>query len=164
MRTSRRRSTRRWRQTSCATTRSRMRTPSRTSTSRSRPSRCATTGRNQRGGRRGRPFQLQRPMSEETTRTKPPAQPESDTGNGRVAQAPCLAEGIELIGKFEDSGYKEPPYIARRADGQVVQLPYLLYAVCEQVDGRCSYDEIAERVSEHLGRGVSRDNVEFLVE
>src|SRR5215213_8883452 len=39
------------------------------------------------------------------------------------------ADGIELIGEFEDSGFVEPPHLARRADGQVVQLSELLYAV-----------------------------------
>jgi putative peptide zinc metalloprotease protein len=77
---------------------------------------------------------------------------------------PKLAEGIELVGEYEDSGFKEPPYIARRADGQVVQLPYLLYAVAEQVDGRRGYEEIAQRASKALGRGVSAENVQFLVD
>jgi len=32
------------------------------------------------------------------------------------------AHGIELIGEFEGSGFKVTPHLARRADGQVVQL------------------------------------------
>jgi putative peptide zinc metalloprotease protein len=77
---------------------------------------------------------------------------------------PKLAEGIELIGEYADSGYKDPPSIARRSDGQVVQLPKLLYAIAERADGRRSYDEIAEQVTEEIGRGVSDENVRFLVE
>ena len=46
------------------------------------------------------------------------------------------ADGIELIGEFEGSGFKEPPLLARRADGQVVQLTELLYEVAEAADGR----------------------------
>jgi putative peptide zinc metalloprotease protein len=46
----------------------------------------------------------------------------------------------------------------------VIQLPHLLYALAEQVDGRRGYDEIAERVSESIGRGVSGENVQFLVD
>ncbi len=42
---------------------------------------------------------------------------------------PRLTGGIELVGRFEDSGFKEPPYIVRRRDGQVIQLPRLLYVV-----------------------------------
>jgi putative peptide zinc metalloprotease protein len=84
-------------------------------------------------------------------------------GNGAGAP-PRLAEGIELIGRYEDSGFKEPPYIARRADGQVIQMPALLYFVAEQVDGKRSHAEIAERVTEKLERGVSADNVQYLLD
>jgi putative peptide zinc metalloprotease protein len=76
---------------------------------------------------------------------------------------PKLADGIELIGEYEDSGYKEPPSIARRADGQVIQLPKLLYFVAESADGKRSYEQIAEHVTEATGRGVSGDDIRFLV-
>ncbi|HYG70961.1 MAG TPA: hypothetical protein VEC15_01575, partial [Actinomycetota bacterium] len=78
--------------------------------------------------------------------------------------APRLAPGIELIGEYQESGYKEPPYIARRADGQTVQMPRLLYLVAEEIDGRSDHARIAERVSAKFGRGVSPDNIEVLVE
>ncbi|HEX2111730.1 MAG TPA: hypothetical protein VHF67_09260, partial [Gaiellaceae bacterium] len=80
------------------------------------------------------------------------------------ADVPQLAAGIELIGEYKESGYKEPPYIARRADGQTIQMPRLLYLVAEDVDGRRDYAAIAERVTEKFGRGVSADNVRVLVE
>jgi hypothetical protein len=60
---------------------------------------------------------------------------------------PELAEGIELIGEYEDSGFKEPPSIARRSDGQVIQLPPILYQVAERIDGRRSYAQLADEVS-----------------
>ena len=34
---------------------------------------------------------------------------------------PRLADGVELIGEFADSGFKQPPFIVRRSDGQVVR-------------------------------------------
>jgi putative peptide zinc metalloprotease protein len=77
---------------------------------------------------------------------------------------PQLADGIELIGEYADSGYKVPPSIARRADGQVIQLPALLYLVAESVDGRRTYAEIADRVTEATGRGVGPGDVQYLVE
>ena len=77
---------------------------------------------------------------------------------------PQLAEGIELIGEYEGSGFKETPYLARRADGQVLRLTRLLYLVVEEVDGQRSFGQIAERVSEKFGRTVSAENVKFLVE
>jgi putative peptide zinc metalloprotease protein len=88
-----------------------------------------------------------------------PEHPPSDGG-----APPKLAEGIELVGEYEDSGFKQAPYIARRADGQVIQLPHLLYAVAEQVDGQRGYDELAECAREAVGRGVSAENVQFLVD
>jgi putative peptide zinc metalloprotease protein len=75
-----------------------------------------------------------------------------------------LADGIELIGRYEDSGYEDPPFIARRSDGQMIQMPELLYLVAEQIDGKRDYGAIAEGVSEKLGRGVSAENVQTLVE
>ena len=81
-----------------------------------------------------------------------------------AATLPKLAEGIELIGEYKGSGFKEPPYIARRADGQVVQLPKLLYLIASHADGRNDARQIAEQVSQEFGRGVSGDNVGFLVD
>jgi putative peptide zinc metalloprotease protein len=46
----------------------------------------------------------------------------------------------------------------------VLQLPRLLYLVAENSDGRRSYEQIAEAVSQGFGRGVSADNVRVLVE
>jgi putative peptide zinc metalloprotease protein len=80
-----------------------------------------------------------------------------------TADRPKLAEGLDLIGEFEDSGFKEPQYIARRADGQVIQLTQLLYQLAAEADGERDLEEIAERVTEASGRGVSADNVGFLI-
>ncbi|MBV9001342.1 MAG: hypothetical protein JO304_19955, partial [Solirubrobacterales bacterium] len=77
---------------------------------------------------------------------------------------PRLADGIELIGQFEDSGFKEAPFIARRADGQVVQLPELLYRLAEQVDGTRAESEIAERFSERVKRQVPAEDVHLLID
>jgi putative peptide zinc metalloprotease protein len=80
------------------------------------------------------------------------------------AEAPRLADGVELIGRFEDSGFKEPPYIARRSDGQVVQLPELLFRLAEQVDGRSGMDELARRFSDRVERQVQPADVAMLVD
>jgi putative peptide zinc metalloprotease protein len=77
---------------------------------------------------------------------------------------PRLAEGVELVGRFEDSGYKEPPYIARRADGQMIQLPHLLYLIAERADGTRSYEQIARDVTEAFGRGLEAEDVRMLAE
>ena len=57
---------------------------------------------------------------------EPPPQ-EAPTG-----QPPRLAPGTELVGEYEQSGLEDAPYIAKRADGQLVQLPQLLYLVAER--------------------------------
>jgi putative peptide zinc metalloprotease protein len=75
-----------------------------------------------------------------------------------------VADGIDLIGKYEGSGFKEAPYIARRADGQVIQLAPLLYVIAELADGRRTSEEIAAAASEAIKRGVSADNVRQLVD
>jgi putative peptide zinc metalloprotease protein len=79
-------------------------------------------------------------------------------------EPPRLADGVQLLGQYEGSGFKDPPYIVRRADGQMVQLPPLLYMVAEGVDGERGFAEIAARVSERLGRGVSEQDVSYLAE
>ncbi len=76
---------------------------------------------------------------------------------------PQLAEGLELIGEYVGSGFKETPYLARRMDGQVLQLTHLLYLVAEAVDGERDFGRIAEKVTEKFGRTVSANNIEFLV-
>src|SRR5438874_1991479 len=79
-------------------------------------------------------------------------------------EKPRLSRGIDLIGQYEGSGFKEAPYIARRADGQVIQLAPLLYLIAELADGERTNEEIAAAVSEAIQRGVSADNVRQLVE
>jgi putative peptide zinc metalloprotease protein len=107
--------------------------------------------------------------------TKPPEEqtvsPEAQDAQTEGASAPRadgapprLAEGIELIGEYEDSGYKEAPSIARRADGQVIQLPAILYHVAESIDGRRTYGEIAERVTEATSRGLGPEEIKYLVD
>jgi putative peptide zinc metalloprotease protein len=77
---------------------------------------------------------------------------------------PRLADGVELIGEYEGSGFTEPPFLLRRPDGQMIQVSRLLYLVAECADGRCDLGAIATKVSERFGRPVSADNVRFLVE
>src|SRR5215204_95525 len=92
----------------CPTTRSRTRTPSRRRTSTRATSRHARTAR----GGHGRPFV--RAASSEgaatiaTTPTKEgvalaPAAAQEDA-------LPRLADGIELVGEYKESGFKKPPF------------------------------------------------------
>src|SRR3954463_5709329 len=62
------------------------------------------------------------------------------------------AAGIELLGPVDGSGYKAGAALVRRADGQMVQLGPLLYALLECIDGERSLDELVEALSERLRR------------
>ncbi len=85
--------------------------------------------------------------------------PESPT-----TAVPRLCAGIELVGKFEGSGFKEPPFIARRSDGQMIQMPPMLYALAEVVDGVADETELARRFTERIERQVEPDMVHQLLE
>lgn len=77
---------------------------------------------------------------------------------------PARADGVQLIGPSEGSGYREPPSLVRRADGQTLQLTPLLFAVLEAVDGTRTEEEVARHASEASGRLISADNVRTLMD
>jgi putative peptide zinc metalloprotease protein len=81
-----------------------------------------------------------------------------------VADVPARPDGLELIGEMAGSGYRTPPSLVRREDGQTLQLTPLLYAVLEAVDGRRGYPEIAQLVSERTGRSLEASDVQALAE
>ncbi|MFE0041964.1 hypothetical protein [Streptomyces albireticuli] len=76
---------------------------------------------------------------------------------------PALVAGTELVGEFEDSGYREPPHLVCRPDGQIVRLPALLYQVVRALDGR-SVARVAERLSSETGRRFAAEHVAFLID
>ena len=71
---------------------------------------------------------------------------------------------MELIGEYEGSGFKEPPSLVRRADGQIIQLTELLYLVAKHCDGERDVKAVASLVSEEYGKTVSGDNVRKLID
>jgi putative peptide zinc metalloprotease protein len=79
------------------------------------------------------------------------------------AGAPRLADGVELLGTYQDSGYSQPPSLVRRPDGQVIQMSPLLYQVTCQIDGSRDPDAIADLVSAELGRTMTGDQVRYLI-
>ncbi|HEV2639146.1 MAG TPA: hypothetical protein VGX23_28660 [Actinocrinis sp.] len=92
------------------------------------------------------------------TSTLPPPRPAAD---GLV---PRLSSGLRLHGEYQGSGFTEPRYIARRGDGQVVQLTKLLHLVADAVDGVSDTGRISRLVSERSGREVSEENISFLID
>jgi putative peptide zinc metalloprotease protein len=77
---------------------------------------------------------------------------------------PRLAPDIDLIGEYQGSGYREPHYMARRPDGQILQLSHLLFLIASDIDGERDWDEIAAGVSDEYGRQISGEQVASLVD
>ena len=92
----------------------------------------------------------------------PPDPP--DPPDRPVLPVPRLSAGLRLHGEYQGSGFTEPKYIARRGDGQVVQLSRLLHLVADAIDGRSDTGAVARRVSDRYGREVSEQNIAYLVE
>jgi putative peptide zinc metalloprotease protein len=76
---------------------------------------------------------------------------------------PQLADGVELLGAQQDSGYRQPPSLVRRGDGQVIQMSPLLYQVTCRIDGSRDAAAIAELVSAEIGRSLTADQVRHLI-
>jgi putative peptide zinc metalloprotease protein len=70
---------------------------------------------------------------------------------------------VELLGEYKDSAYSQPPSLARRADGQVIQMSPLLYRVACRIDGSRGPDTIAALVSADLGRSLNAEQVRYLI-
>jgi putative peptide zinc metalloprotease protein len=87
----------------------------------------------------------------------------ADSGSA-VGTVPRLADGIELIGEYQGSGFQEPPFIVRRADGQVIQLSRLLYLLAASVDGQRDQAQVAVVLSAEFGKVVQAEQVAFLVD
>ncbi|TLM84470.1 hypothetical protein FDW83_07035 [Pseudarthrobacter sp. NamE2] len=92
----------------------------------------------------------------------PPSSPASPAEHPQ--QHPVRATGVQLLGQSEGSGYREPPSLVRRGDGQTLQLTQLLYLVLDASDGTRSIDGIAQHVSRVSGRLVSPGNVRTLMD
>src|SRR3954462_13876899 len=94
-----------------------------------------------------------------TSGATPSGPSEADPGEVLVR-----AKGVELLGEVPGSGYRRPPALARRGDGQVITLTPLLHAVLQAVDDRRTVAEVAEEVGAATGRGVRPDDVRQLVD
>src|SRR3954469_1960560 len=82
-----------------------------------------------------------------------------------VSTAPLArADGLELLGDVSGSGYKDGAALVRRADGQMVQLGPLMYALLEAVDGQRDDAAVAAAMSERLGKGVDAEHIALLGE
>jgi putative peptide zinc metalloprotease protein len=95
-----------------------------------------------------------------TERTEPILLPQ---GTSAPPPVPRLADGVELLGDYQGSGYAQPPSLVRRPDGQVIQMSRLLYQVTCRIDGSRGPAAIAALVSQDLGRSLAADQVRHLI-
>src|SRR4051794_20640028 len=96
-------------------------------------------------------------MSATADRPVTPAAPPAPSARART-------EGLELLGEVSGSGYKDGAALVRRGDGQMVQLGPLMYALLEAIDGHRDDAELADAMSERLGRQVDVEHVSRLGE
>lgn len=96
--------------------------------------------------------------------TTSPVLPSPEQQGAVGARPPALAEGLELFGEQPGSGFATPPSLVRRTDGTMLQLTPLLYAVLEAVDGRRDHAQIAEHVSQSVGRLLQPEDVATLLD
>jgi putative peptide zinc metalloprotease protein len=80
-----------------------------------------------------------------------------------LPDVPRPASGVELLGPLAGSGYREPPWLVRRADGQMLQLTKVLYAVLEAIDGDRDAVAISTEVERLRGFSIEPEDIEFLV-
>ncbi|MFL6003795.1 MAG: hypothetical protein ACJ72P_13390 [Nocardioides sp.] len=81
-----------------------------------------------------------------------------------LVDAPTRVDDVQLLGEMVGSGYRTPPSLVRRGDGQTLQLTPLLYAVLDAIDGRRSCAEIADAASSAMRRGISEEMVATLLD
>ena len=97
--------------------------------------------------------------------TRPIAVPEGGTPPSGTDDAVLVrASGVELLGEVPGSGYRRPPALARRADGQVVTLTPLLHQTLAAVDGERTVAEVADAVTRSSGRLVAPGDIRQLVD
>ncbi len=74
-----------------------------------------------------------------------------------------LVEGIEIIGKVKDSGYKIPLYLIRTQEGKFIQLTDLLFHTVVALQNETTPQAIAARVSEITGKDIDEDVIVYLI-
>ncbi len=70
--------------------------------------------------------------------------------------------GLDELGQTQGSGLREPSYLIRRADGQVVQLSELLHLVVREVSADRDAARVAEAVSAAYGKTLSVEGLTLL--
>ncbi|HEX2291382.1 MAG TPA: hypothetical protein VHH53_14595, partial [Pseudonocardiaceae bacterium] len=75
-----------------------------------------------------------------------------------------MAKGTELIGEYQGSGFQEPRFIVRRVDGQVIQLPRLLFLLASLLNGQRDLQALAALLTAEFGKVVAPQQVSYLID
>jgi putative peptide zinc metalloprotease protein len=75
-----------------------------------------------------------------------------------------LAPGLELAGEYDGAGSIEPQYLLRRGNGSMLLVSPMLYQVASEIDGSRDLEQIATRVTSKLSRGLSPEDVGYLID
>ncbi|RYP84272.1 MinD/ParA family protein [Nocardioides guangzhouensis] len=70
---------------------------------------------------------------------------------------------LDVLGQSQDSGLRDPTYLVRRWDDQVLQLSELLYLVLIHLEPFRSPEEVASLVSDAHGRTLTPAGLEYVV-
>jgi putative peptide zinc metalloprotease protein len=70
---------------------------------------------------------------------------------------------LEVLGQSQDSGLRDPTYLVRRWDDQVLQLSELLYLVLIHLEAFRTPEEVAALVSDAHGRTLTPAGLEYVV-
>ena len=71
---------------------------------------------------------------------------------------------VELVGSFQGSGRTDETYLAKRSDGQWVQLSPLLWLTLSNLDGIRSSTQVADCVSAAWGQPVAGEDIDYLID
>lgn len=75
-----------------------------------------------------------------------------------------VVRGVQLLGPATGSGLTRPTNLVRRGDGQVIQISELLNLVLESADRGAPAEQIARRVSDSVGRELTLEGLEHLID
>lgn len=80
-----------------------------------------------------------------------------------VSERPTHAPNIEFLGEAQGSSFEAQFWLVQH-EGRFVQLTSLLYRIVQLADGHTTLAEIAGTISSEIGRGVSAENIRYLIE
>ncbi|CUR58351.1 putative ATPase involved in chromosome partitioning [metagenome] len=88
---------------------------------------------------------------------------DTDVPSGATGPRWRRALGLQFLGPVQGSGLRDPAYLVRRIDDQVVQLSELLHLVVVHAEPPRASAELAEAVSAAYGRTLTAEGVEHLI-